>query len=215
MVASTVSKLSTLLDSPISDEQAQRLGYETILPLRESHGPTLFCFHPASGFAWQFSVLALSQPALVNHRHPVSATRRANAAVRRSGWRDWASSGDTAQEQPRGPYYLLGYSLGAGGSSPADEAGSTPGASGEEIGTPLNISMDVFNNPRAVLDNPSHHGAVYITSYPNNCEVYINNRLIKGKTPTLVCALKEGSNLIRVQTVSAGGESAASISRTV
>lgn len=23
-----------------------------------SDGPTLFCFHPASGFAWQFSVLA-------------------------------------------------------------------------------------------------------------------------------------------------------------
>ncbi|MBF4213269.1 hypothetical protein EI533_37075, partial [Pseudomonas donghuensis] len=42
----------------MSDEQAQRLGYETVLPLRESNGPTLFCFHPASGFAWQFSVLA-------------------------------------------------------------------------------------------------------------------------------------------------------------
>ena len=51
MVASTVSRLSALLDSPISDEQAQRLGYETLLPLRESDGPTLFCFHPASGFA--------------------------------------------------------------------------------------------------------------------------------------------------------------------
>lgn len=56
MVASTVSKLSALLDSQMSDEQAQRLGYETLLPLRESNGPTLFCFHPASGFAWQFSV---------------------------------------------------------------------------------------------------------------------------------------------------------------
>ncbi len=31
---------------------------ETLLPLREGDGPTLFCFHPASGFAWQFSVLA-------------------------------------------------------------------------------------------------------------------------------------------------------------
>ncbi len=51
MVASTVSKLSALLDSQMSDEQAQRLGYETLLPLRESNGPTLFCFHPASGFA--------------------------------------------------------------------------------------------------------------------------------------------------------------------
>ncbi|MFO6485158.1 hypothetical protein ACLBR5_24445 [Escherichia coli] len=25
--------------------------------MREGNGPTLFCFHPASGFAWQFSVL--------------------------------------------------------------------------------------------------------------------------------------------------------------
>ncbi|MDU2785894.1 MAG: AMP-binding protein, partial [Enterobacter sp.] len=58
MVASTVSKLSALLDSQLSDEQAQRLGFETLLPLREGDGPTLFCFHPASGFAWQFSVLA-------------------------------------------------------------------------------------------------------------------------------------------------------------
>ena len=58
MVASTVSKLSALLDLKMNDEQAQRLGYEAVLPLRESDGPTLFCFHPASGFAWQFSVLA-------------------------------------------------------------------------------------------------------------------------------------------------------------
>lgn len=34
MVASTVGKLSALLDSQLSDEQAQRLGYETLLPLR-------------------------------------------------------------------------------------------------------------------------------------------------------------------------------------
>ncbi|XNM75146.1 thioesterase domain-containing protein [Escherichia coli] len=34
------------------------MGFETILPLREGNGPTLFCFHPASGFAWQFSVLS-------------------------------------------------------------------------------------------------------------------------------------------------------------
>ncbi|PLM40729.1 non-ribosomal peptide synthetase, partial [Klebsiella michiganensis] len=58
MVASTVGKLSALLASDLSDEQAQRLGFDALLPLRESDGPTLFCFHPASGFAWQFSVLA-------------------------------------------------------------------------------------------------------------------------------------------------------------
>ncbi|MCS6039223.1 hypothetical protein LNP20_14815 [Klebsiella pneumoniae subsp. pneumoniae] len=54
MVASTVGKLSALLAADLSDEQAQRLGLDTLLPLRESDGPTLFCFHPASGFAWQF-----------------------------------------------------------------------------------------------------------------------------------------------------------------
>ncbi len=31
---------------------------KTILPLREGNGPTLFCFHPAPVFAWQFSVLS-------------------------------------------------------------------------------------------------------------------------------------------------------------
>ncbi len=46
MVASTVGKLSALLAADLSDEQAQRLGLDTLLPLRESDGPTLFCFHP-------------------------------------------------------------------------------------------------------------------------------------------------------------------------
>ena len=57
MVASTVGQLSALLDGA-DDEQSQRLGFEALLPLRDSYGPTLFCFHPASGFAWQFSVLS-------------------------------------------------------------------------------------------------------------------------------------------------------------
>lgn len=57
MVASTVEQLSALLEST-DDEQSQHMGFEALLPLRESHGPTLFCFHPASGFARQFSVLS-------------------------------------------------------------------------------------------------------------------------------------------------------------
>jgi hypothetical protein len=36
MVASTVGKLSALLAADLSDEQAQRLGLDTLLPLRES-----------------------------------------------------------------------------------------------------------------------------------------------------------------------------------
>ncbi|MCG1031415.1 enterobactin non-ribosomal peptide synthetase EntF [Bacillus amyloliquefaciens] len=112
MVAPTVSKLSALLASDISDEQAQRLGYETILPLRESHGPTLFCFHPASGFAWQFSVLAryLSprwsiigiqspRPGPMQHCATLDEVIEHHLATLRA-------------QQPHGPYYLFGYSLG-------------------------------------------------------------------------------------------------------
>ncbi len=112
MVASTVGKLSALLGSDISDEQARRLGYETILPLRESHGPTLFCFHPASGFAWQFSVLARylnprwsiigiqsPRPGPMQHCATLDEVIDQHLATLRA-------------QQPHGPYHLFGYSLG-------------------------------------------------------------------------------------------------------
>ncbi|HBM2825266.1 TPA: enterobactin synthase subunit F, partial [Enterobacter hormaechei subsp. xiangfangensis] len=113
MVASTVSKLSALLDSQMSDEQAQRLGHETLLPLRESNGPTLFCFHPASGFAWQFSVLAryLSPRwSIVGIQSP-----RPNGPMQQCADLDGVIEhhlNTLRKQQPQGPYYLFGYSLG-------------------------------------------------------------------------------------------------------
>lgn len=113
MVASTVSKLSALLDSAMSDEQAQRLGFETLLPLRESDGPTLFCFHPASGFAWQFSVLAryLSPHwSIVGIQSP-----RPDGPMQQCADLDGVIDhhlNTLRKQQPQGPYYLFGYSLG-------------------------------------------------------------------------------------------------------
>lgn len=113
MVASTVGKLSTLLAADLSDEQAQRLGLDTLLPLRESDGPTLFCFHPASGFAWQFSVLAR----YLSPRWSITGIQ----SPRPQGPMASAASLDEVCEhhlrtllaqQPHGPYYLFGYSLG-------------------------------------------------------------------------------------------------------
>ncbi|UGB02716.1 enterobactin non-ribosomal peptide synthetase EntF [Leclercia sp. G3L] len=112
MVASTVGKLSALLGSDISDEQARRLGYETILPLRESHGPTLFCFHPASGFAWQFSVLAR----YLNPRWSITGIQ----SPRPGPMQHCATLDEVIDQhletlraqQPHGPYHLFGYSLG-------------------------------------------------------------------------------------------------------
>ncbi len=113
MVASTVGKLSALLAADLSDEQARRPGLDTLLPLRESDGPTLFCFHPASGFAWQFSVLAR----YLSPRWSITGIQ----SPRPQGPMASAASLDEVCEhhlrtllaqQPHGPYYLFGYSLG-------------------------------------------------------------------------------------------------------
>ena len=112
MVASTVEQLSALLEST-DDEQSQLLGFEALLPLRESHGPTLFCFHPASGFAWQFSVLSryLSpQWSIVGLQSP-----RPDGPMQTAENLDAVCEHHLAtllSQQPHGPYYLLGYSLG-------------------------------------------------------------------------------------------------------
>lgn len=112
MVASTVGKLSALLASDISDEQARRLGYETILPLRESQGPTLFCFHPASGFAWQFSVLARyldPRWSITGIQSPRPGPMQQSATLDEVIDRHLAT---LRAQQPHGPYHLFGYSLG-------------------------------------------------------------------------------------------------------
>ncbi|KFC03824.1 enterobactin synthetase serine activating enzyme [Trabulsiella guamensis ATCC 49490] len=112
MVASTVAALGALLSAE-DNAQTQRLGFETVLPLRESRGPTLFCFHPASGFAWQFSVLAR----YLREHWNITGIQ----SPRPAGPMETAATLDEVCEQhlntllaqqPRGPYYLFGYSLG-------------------------------------------------------------------------------------------------------
>lgn len=112
MVASDVAQLSKLLDTD-DDECSRNLGFGPLLPLRESDGPTLFCFHPASGFAWQFSVLS-------RYLSP-SWSIMGIQSPRPAGPMQTATTLDEVCEhhlatllarQPHGPYYLLGYSLG-------------------------------------------------------------------------------------------------------
>ena len=112
MVSSTVGQLSTLLDSS-DDDQAQRLGYEPLLPLRTGDGPTLFCFHPASGFAWQFSVLSR----YLSPRWSITGIQspRPEGPMQTAATLDEVCEHHLATllaQQPHGPYYLLGYSLG-------------------------------------------------------------------------------------------------------
>lgn len=110
MVASTVEKLAALL----SDAQsAQKAGFEPVLPLRQGQGPTLFCFHPASGFAWQFSVLQR----YLDARWSVTGIQSPDVGgpLSQSAHLDEVCDAHLAtlrQQQPHGPYYFLGYSLG-------------------------------------------------------------------------------------------------------
>lgn len=111
MVASTVAKLATIIDG--EEDSARRMGFETILPLREGNGPTLFCFHPASGFAWQFSVLSRyldPQWSIIGIQSP-----RPHGPMQIATNLDEVCEAHLAtllEQQPHGPYYLLGYSLG-------------------------------------------------------------------------------------------------------
>lgn len=110
MVASTVEKLALLVTQEHSDS---RLGLETILPLREGNGPTLFCFHPASGFAWQFSVLAR----YLSPRWAITGIQspRPEGPMQQAATLDEVCEQHLATllaQQPHGPYNLFGYSLG-------------------------------------------------------------------------------------------------------
>lgn len=112
MVSPTIGKLAARLNPQPTFKDPSLWGMETILPLRERDGPTLFCFHPASGFAWQFSGLA---------RHLSERWSITGLQSPRPMGAMMAETIDDACEQhlktlliqqPQGPYYLLGYSLG-------------------------------------------------------------------------------------------------------
>ncbi len=113
MIASTVEKLATAVEAIQSEAQAEQAGFGAILPLREGSGPTLFCFHPASGFAWQFSVLQrwLSPRwAITGIQSPrPDGPMQQCASVDDLCDRHYAT---LREQQPHGPYWLFGYSLG-------------------------------------------------------------------------------------------------------
>ena len=112
MEASTVAALAQVLRD---DHAAGHAGMDEVLTLRRPapKAPTLFCFHPASGFSWQFSSLLRYLPpqwGLIGLQSPVPGGVLAQS-------KDMATACDhhlevLRREQPVGPYYLIGYSLG-------------------------------------------------------------------------------------------------------
>ena len=118
MIASSVERLARLLETQRSEAEAQAAGTDALLPLRPGKGPTLFCFHPASGFAWQFSVLQrYIDPhwALVGIQSPRGQDSSPPGPLQRGQHLDDVCEAHLAlvrSVQPHGPYHFLGYSLG-------------------------------------------------------------------------------------------------------
>ncbi len=113
MVASRVEQLAQLLAEDRTQEEADRSGFDTLLPLRISHGPILFCLHPASGFAWQFSVL----PRYIDQHWSLVGIQSPHPDGPLAVSQDMEQVCDAHLQtvvnmQPHGPYHFIGYSLG-------------------------------------------------------------------------------------------------------
>ncbi|AJW28917.1 enterobactin synthase subunit F [Chania multitudinisentens RB-25] len=113
MVASKVEQLAELLAEDRTQEEADRCGFESLLPLRVTDGPTLFCLHPASGFSWQFSVL----PRYIDQHWSLVGIQspRPDGPLALGEDMDQVCDAHLAtvlQVQPHGPYHFIGYSLG-------------------------------------------------------------------------------------------------------
>jgi amino acid adenylation domain-containing protein len=112
IVSSSVERLARAL----FDEQAgeeRKAGFGEVLHLRSGADAPLFCIHPASGFSWQFSVLTRylqSDCPVIGLQSP-----RPNGVIAICDSMDEVCRRhlETIRKiQPRGPYRLLGYSLG-------------------------------------------------------------------------------------------------------
>jgi amino acid adenylation domain-containing protein/non-ribosomal peptide synthase protein (TIGR01720 family) len=111
MAARTVRQLAALMDG--EPAAADHSGTDELLTLRNGTGPALFCFHPASGFAWQYSGLLR----YLQGDYPIIGLQspRPTGAIATAADIDVACERHLAnlrQRQPHGPYWLLGYSLG-------------------------------------------------------------------------------------------------------
>ncbi|MFF4444243.1 amino acid adenylation domain-containing protein [Streptomyces sp. NPDC001502] len=109
MAAPTVADLAARIGS-----DARRDALRVLMPLRErGTAAPLFCFHPASGFAWQYTGLLRHLDA----DRPVYGLQSPGLAGVQPEVADVAALAELYLEeirtvQPEGPYHFLGYSFG-------------------------------------------------------------------------------------------------------
>ena len=143
MVTPTVAKLAALLAQDSIQHGKDKLskmlesnhvnasnGFNDLIYLREGQGTPLFCFYPGSGFAWQYSTLSR----YLKGNYPIIGLQspRPDGLIASSNTLEELIEKQLTilhREQPQGPYYLLGYSLGGtvayGVAAKLREAGET------------------------------------------------------------------------------------------
>lgn len=113
MVSPTVAKLSAVLSDATAASNPANAGFGEILHLRAGRGRPLFCIHPASGFAWQYSGFVRHLPShlpLIGLQSPRPQGAIATCADLEAIYDHHLAT--LRRIQPQGPYHLIGYSLG-------------------------------------------------------------------------------------------------------
>ncbi|MGC5346833.1 amino acid adenylation domain-containing protein [Streptomyces sp. DT171] len=114
-------QVATVMSAPTVADVASRIGTDArrdalrvVMPLRERGGSApLFCFHPASGFSWQYT-------GLLRHLDPDRPVYGIQSPGLAGALPEVADVAELAElylaeiraVQPRGPYHFLGYSFG-------------------------------------------------------------------------------------------------------
>ncbi|MGW1973964.1 amino acid adenylation domain-containing protein [Streptomyces sp. NPDC001889] len=114
-------QVGTVMSAPTVADVAARIGTDArrdalrvLLPLRERGGRApLFCFHPASGFGWQYTGLLRH----LDPERPVYALQSPGLTGELPDVADVAALAELylaeiRAVQPEGPYHFLGYSFG-------------------------------------------------------------------------------------------------------
>lgn len=141
--APTVARLASTLGDPATPELS---AFEVLLPLRaEGSAPPLFCLHPAGGISWPYAGLITTlDPAVpivgvqargIDGDEPIATSIPEMVA-------DYVA--EIRRARPRGPYHLLGWSLGG---VLAHEAAVALAAQGEEVA--LLALLDSYPIPSA------------------------------------------------------------------
>jgi len=113
MVSPSIEKLAHVLSNQDLANSRELSGFGSVLPIKQGVGTPIFCIHPASGFAWQYTGFAryLSQTCpMIGLQSP----RPDGPIASQSNMPDVVEQHLKVLKarQPSGPYRLIGYSLG-------------------------------------------------------------------------------------------------------